>query len=351
MSILRILVTGDTKFNNYFKAYPYLKELVPKNSIVVTCGTTGADEIGNLFAANEGLACETYPVDWDTYGKSAAKVRNYGVVKMSKYAIIFWDGVSENTKSLIDIANKKRTKPTIVEYTDKDIIKPHFGRVVNIHKSPYDIYCGRGSIYGNPFVMTSKNDRELVVMRYTDYLMRNEDLISAILKITPEQTLGCFCAPKLCHCDVISWVLDNAVDELKMLLVKLSKKKDANEITTEITPDIRQLYSSTASKFTTPGGLYSVHGIQVATDWSKLVYDGIKVFLEIPNSKILKKNLHLSREMIDIMEHSDEDNLPTIKYHTNEIKNIPVIYQQITFADSPYKEGCWYVDVLDVVMK
>ena len=31
-----------------------------------------------------------------------------------------------------------------------------------------------------------------------------------------------------------------------------------------------------------------------------------KVFIEIPNSKILKKNLHLSREMIDIMEHSDE---------------------------------------------
>jgi len=332
-------------------AYPYLKELVPKNSIIVTCGDSGADEIATLFAINEGFAYETYPIDWDTYGKSAASVRNVGVVKMSKYAIIFWDGVSEYTKALIDIANKKRTKPTVVEYLNKDIVRPHLNRVVNIRKSSYDVYCGRGSVYGNPFVMANKQDRETVIMRYTDYVMRNEDLISAILKLKPEQRLGCFCAPQLCHCDVIAWLMDNAVDELKMLLGKLSKKNDVNEIATEIVPNIRHLYASTAMKFTTPGGLYSKHGIQVSESWSKTIHDDYRILLEIPNSKIIKKNLHLSREMIDIMEHSDEDNLPTIKYHTNEIKNIPVIYQQITFADSPYKEGCWYVDILDVVMK
>jgi len=72
------------------------------------------------------------------------------------------------------------------------------------------IYCGRPSKYGNPYAMKNNSDaeRSRVIEEF-----RNDDEARAkskgLAKWVADQglhmvELGCYCAPKACHCDVIA---------------------------------------------------------------------------------------------------------------------------------------------------
>ncbi len=81
-------------------------------------------------------------------------------------------------------------------------------RVVNKFKEPFDVYIGRGSIWGNPFPINDAigDTREVVIEKFRQYLYKcvvNETVsISQILELDGK-TLGCYCKPKACHGDVI----------------------------------------------------------------------------------------------------------------------------------------------------
>lgn len=74
--------------------------------------------------------------------------------------------------------------------------------VLNKHRCsvlpPNAVYCGRGSPYGNPFVIGRDGDRDEVCDKF-------EREILPTLDVTPlrGKNLLCFCAPKRCHCDAI----------------------------------------------------------------------------------------------------------------------------------------------------
>lgn len=77
--------------------------------------------------------------------------------------------------------------------------------VVNIKKNePYDVYIGRGrgSIWGNPFVVGADGDRLQVIEKYRRHLKKSPELMAALPSLKGKR-LGCFCAPKACHGDVI----------------------------------------------------------------------------------------------------------------------------------------------------
>jgi len=77
--------------------------------------------------------------------------------------------------------------------------------VVNIKNNASDldyVYIGRPSKWGNPFVIGRDGNRDEVVRKYLDYILENKEL----LKDLPElkgKNLGCYCAPQLCHGDVL----------------------------------------------------------------------------------------------------------------------------------------------------
>ena len=77
-------------------------------------------------------------------------------------------------------------------------------RVVNLHKEPYDVYIGRAGKgqsgkWGNPF---TKGTREENIVNYETYLVNNKELISDLHELR-DMRLGCFCAPKPCHGDIL----------------------------------------------------------------------------------------------------------------------------------------------------
>lgn len=81
-------------------------------------------------------------------------------------------------------------------------------KVVNKYKEPYDVYIGRGSVWGNPFPINevSGDTREVVIDKFRKHLytqIKQGVVTIQQLKDLDGKTLGCFCKPKACHGDVI----------------------------------------------------------------------------------------------------------------------------------------------------
>lgn len=96
--------------------------------------------------------------------------------------------------------------------------KPGKVTVVNKYKEPNHIYCGRGSAFGNPFVMDNESQRDTVCDQFKEYfddaLINNQYAIDKVNELVErvrngeDINLGCFCAPKRCHCDYIKQVIE-----------------------------------------------------------------------------------------------------------------------------------------------
>jgi hypothetical protein len=81
--------------------------------------------------------------------------------------------------------------------------------VVNKYKDPYDVYIGRGSIWGNPFVIGRHGDRAAVIRRYETYFLSKPELQAQVHTLR-DKRLGCFCMPKACHGEILAKYADLA---------------------------------------------------------------------------------------------------------------------------------------------
>lgn len=85
--------------------------------------------------------------------------------------------------------------------------------VINTYKTKdlNYIYIGRGSPFGNPFVIGKDGTREEVIEKYRSYFKgRLEDPIfrSMVMRLKGKK-LGCFCKPQHCHGTVIlEWLVE-----------------------------------------------------------------------------------------------------------------------------------------------
>jgi Domain of unknown function (DUF4326) len=77
-------------------------------------------------------------------------------------------------------------------------------RVVHCKREPYDVYVGRGrgSRWGNPFRTPRDGTREQVIAKYEHWLVHQPELMAALPQLRGK-ILGCWCAPKPCHADVL----------------------------------------------------------------------------------------------------------------------------------------------------
>ena len=86
------------------------------------------------------------------------------------------------------------------------------GRVVHCKREPYDVYIGRPSKWGNPIKLTKDtvDERRQVIAAYRSLI--ESGYLSEVLgpkwrEVIKTQlggkVLGCWCAPKPCHGDVL----------------------------------------------------------------------------------------------------------------------------------------------------
>lgn len=100
-------------------------------------------------------------------------------------------------------------------------------KVVNIKtfRGPYE-YIGRGSVFGNPYPITKgrisavgkRKARQEVIDHYRKWFrnkLRDEEFRIQVLALKGKN-LGCFCAPKRCHGEIIKAFLDGLEDDPKL---------------------------------------------------------------------------------------------------------------------------------------
>lgn len=80
--------------------------------------------------------------------------------------------------------------------------------VVHCKKSNFDVYIGRPSKWGNPFVIGRDGSREEVIKKYEDWVLKNVDLIASINELK-NKVLGCWCKPNSCHGDVLAKICND----------------------------------------------------------------------------------------------------------------------------------------------
>lgn len=80
-------------------------------------------------------------------------------------------------------------------------------RVVHCKREPYDVYIGRPSKWGNPFVVGRDGSRRAVIAKYRAWLHRQPELLGALDELRGK-TLGCWCKPHACHGDVLAALID-----------------------------------------------------------------------------------------------------------------------------------------------
>jgi hypothetical protein len=81
--------------------------------------------------------------------------------------------------------------------------------VVHCKRSAHDVYIGRPSKWGNPFQIGRNGTREQVIERYERWLETQPELLAALPELAGK-TLGCWCAPRSCHGDVLARLANTA---------------------------------------------------------------------------------------------------------------------------------------------
>jgi len=86
--------------------------------------------------------------------------------------------------------------------------------VVNVRHEKPDVYCGRPSIYGNPYRIGKDGTRVDVILKYIDYffdrMAKDVEFRNAIYALKGKR-IGCWCHPNLCHLHVIAYYLNHYV--------------------------------------------------------------------------------------------------------------------------------------------
>ncbi len=79
-------------------------------------------------------------------------------------------------------------------------------RPVNVKREPYDVYIGRGSKWGNRFVIGVHGTRDECIDQYVAEKSKDPAFIAQVEEELADRRLGCHCKPKRCHGDWLAAV-------------------------------------------------------------------------------------------------------------------------------------------------
>ncbi len=98
---MRIAIVGSRNITSL-----NLEEFVSQGDEIVSGGAVGVDSCAAEYARKTGLKLTEFLPQYTLYGRAAPIVRNKKIVDYADKIIIFWNGVSKGTLSVIKYAQK-----------------------------------------------------------------------------------------------------------------------------------------------------------------------------------------------------------------------------------------------------
>lgn len=81
---------------------------------VVSGGARGVDKSGEQWAEDNSRPYRVFPADWDTHGRAAGPIRNQEMADYADIALVFWDGRSRGTLSMISEMAQRRKLSAVI---------------------------------------------------------------------------------------------------------------------------------------------------------------------------------------------------------------------------------------------
>ena len=69
-----------------------------------------------------------------------------------------------------------------------------------------EVYIGRPSKWGNPFILKYEKDRSKIISQYKDWILekiKNEEITKEDILTLKDKRLMCYCKPRACHGDIL----------------------------------------------------------------------------------------------------------------------------------------------------
>lgn len=86
----------------------------------VVCGEArGVDTLGKAWSITNNIPVHSFPAQWSVYGKRAGYIRNAQMADNADALIAVWDGKSNGTRSMIQLAQSKGLK-VYIHMVDKE---------------------------------------------------------------------------------------------------------------------------------------------------------------------------------------------------------------------------------------
>ena len=85
---------------------PDLDDYISDVDEIVSGGAIGVDSYAAEYARKKGLNLTEFLPEYKIYGRAAPIVRNKKIVDYADKVLVFWDGSSRGTRSVIEYAKK-----------------------------------------------------------------------------------------------------------------------------------------------------------------------------------------------------------------------------------------------------
>jgi hypothetical protein len=104
----KLIIAGGRDFFDYNVFEKHVSLLTSNIEVdeIVNGGAKGADELGRWYAKKNNIPLKIFYAKWIALGKKAGPIRNEEMAQYATHAIIFWDGNSRGSKSMIDMCKK-----------------------------------------------------------------------------------------------------------------------------------------------------------------------------------------------------------------------------------------------------
>ena len=118
---MNIIIAGGRDFLNRdmfdLNVGKILQELyTPLGLTIISGGALGADSMAIDYAFDNSHDYLVFDAEWDKYGLSAGYKRNQKMADVSTFLIAFWDGISDGTGNMIEIADEMDIETVVVRY-------------------------------------------------------------------------------------------------------------------------------------------------------------------------------------------------------------------------------------------
>ncbi|MEM9451100.1 MAG: DUF2493 domain-containing protein [Cyanobacteria bacterium P01_E01_bin.6] len=119
MREIKLIIAGTRTFNDYnflkSKLDFYLSQKNEKIEIVCG-GCQEPDMFGVRYAKQKGFSVEYFYPDWQKYGRAAGPMRNKDMAQYATHCVVFWDGRSRGTASMIELVKQYELNLRVVRY-------------------------------------------------------------------------------------------------------------------------------------------------------------------------------------------------------------------------------------------